>query len=106
MFLAYTASVVEDIRPTFLRAYTVDITFVVSKFEATLSLYFLWISLLHEMECGLVIPLFCLFLLYVICLPPAENYVPLLVLASTALIPLARFLPCLIKLSSAENLYG
>lgn len=114
-FLAYTALVVEDIRPTFLIAYTADITFVMSKIKVTLSLYFLWISLLHEMECRIVtLPfwLFLLYVIYVICYPllrlrslslPCFSWH--LLLSSSQLL-LARFLACCIKLSSAENLYG
>lgn len=66
-FLAYTALVVEDIRSTFLIAYTAEIRFVMAKIKVTLSVFFLWISLLHEMECGIVILPFWFFPLYVIC---------------------------------------
>lgn len=66
-FLACTASVVEDIRPTFLIAYAAGIRFVMAKIKVTLSVSFLWISLLHEMERGIVTLPFWLFLLYVIC---------------------------------------
>lgn len=63
-FLAYTASVVEDVRPTFLVACRAEIErFGMAKIKITPSVSFLLISLCREVECGIVIFPVWLFLL-------------------------------------------